>query len=222
MNPVKRQLIVFSCLILSSLTGLALFMNAIHSKSREINTNWLPSVAHVSRINMLTSDFRINELEHILSISDEQMRSYEGRMQEIQEEIRTEMKGYEPLITTANEKRLYPDFVSKWNEYLDQHKLVITLSKENRNEDAKGIIRGRSDKLFHEFSATLTLLTAENRMLAQQETEAGKQLLLLTAINLILILGLLIYFVYRTAQHMKTMFEKLADRWASVMTDIYV
>lgn len=222
MNSIKRQLIVFSCLVLSGLTGLALFMNALHNKSLEINNNWLPSVAHVSRINMLTSDFRINELEHILSVSEDQMRSYENNMQKTNEAIREEIKSYEPLITTENEKRLYPDFVSKWNEYLDQHKLVITLSKENRNEDAKAIIRGRSDKLFHEFSSSLTLLAAENRMLAQQETDAGKQLLILTAINLVLILGLLIYFVYRTAQHMKTMFEKLVNRWVSVMTDIYV
>ena len=222
MTPIKRQLIVFSCLILLGLTGLALFMNAIHNKSIEINNNWLPSIQHVSTINTLTSDFRINELEHILSVSEDQMRSYENNMQRINEAIREEMKGYEPLITTVNEKRLYADFVSKWNDYLNQHQLMISLSKENKNEDAKALIRARSEALFHEFSASLTLLAAENRMLAQQETDAGKQLLILTAINLVLILGLLIYFVYRTAQHMKTMFEKLVNRWVSVMTDIYV
>ncbi len=222
MSSIKRQLIVFACLILACLTGLALFAVAIHNKSHEINSNWLPSVLHVSTINTLTSDFRINELEHILSVSDDQMRSYERRMEAITRRINEEMKAYEPLITTANEKRLYTEFVAKWNEYQAQHRLMIPLSKDNRNEDAKILIRARSESLFNEFSSALTALAVENRMHAQHETDAGQRLLYLTGLNLLLLIALLVYFSYRSAQHFKVLFERLVNRWTSVMTDIYV
>lgn len=222
MNSIRRQLIVFCTLMLIGLAAAGLFMNRIHDKSTAINNNWLPSVAHVSNINMLTSDFRINELQHILSLTDEQMRFYESEMKRIREEIGGELRTYEPLITTSLEKALYADFVSKWNEYLEQHERMVTLSRDNKNEEAKILIRDRSEALFRAYSKSLSTLVAENRHLAQQETDAGKDLMMLSLVNLMFIFGLITFAVYKIARYLKKMFDKVVNTCVSIMAETSV
>ncbi|MBL7996037.1 MCP four helix bundle domain-containing protein [bacterium] len=222
MIPIKRQLLVFGTLVLCGLTGITLFMAGIHGKSNEINNNWLPSVIHVSNINKLTSDFRINELQHILSLTNDQMNAYESEIAHITDLINGELRMYEPLITTPLEKTLYADFVNKWNEYLKQHRQMVGLSRENRNEEAKILIRDRSDMLFKEYSLSLKALVAENRHLAHIETAEGRNLLWLSIANILLILGLVAYAAYMTVQYIKKMFDKVITSCVSIMTEISV
>lgn len=222
MIPIKRQLFIFGALVLSGLTGIVLFMAGIHGKSNEINNNWLPSIIHVSNINKLTSDFRINELQHILSLNNDQMNAYESEIVRITELINGELRMYEPLITTPLEKTLYADFVLKWNEYLKQHQQMVSLSRENRNEEAKILIRDRSDMLFKEYSSSLKALVAENRHLAHIETVEGRDLVWLSVANILLVLGLVAYAVYTTVQYMKKMFNKVITSCVSIMTELSV
>ena len=138
--------------------------------------NWLPSVFYTSDINTATSDFRIAELQHILSLTKEQMDKYEQDMQRLLEYIQKRQTEYEPLISSAEEKRLYDKFVTNWKDYLAEHDKILPLSRENKNEEAKALIRGNSQKQYDEFSQTLLNLINESLKGADQDSRKADKL----------------------------------------------
>lgn len=209
MRSPKQLFQILSLLLIAALTAVIFFIHRIHDKSKQISENWLPSVMHVGNLNTLTSDFRIMELQHILSTSDDQMRTYESAMQRIADLINSEMKLYEPLITTSVEKTLYEDFLNRWSEYMKHHIDMLQLSKLNKNEDAKQLIRARSEVLFNEYSSALSALVHENRRAADDEVKRANALYIGSVINLILILGCVAVFVVISLRQMRKIFDRV-------------
>ncbi|MGE0085188.1 MAG: methyl-accepting chemotaxis protein [Desulfococcaceae bacterium] len=127
----------------------------VNEASTVINDNWMPSIFYTSDTNTATGDFRIAELQHIMSTSEEDMKNYEKAMADTLEKIRKNLELYEPLICSQKEKHLYDTFISDWNAYLSEHQKLLALSRENKNEEAKELIRGDSQEKYDKFSATL-------------------------------------------------------------------
>jgi len=219
MNAFQRLNANFVILLFAGLVASTIFLAGIDSKSKEIESNWLPSAVHLSHLNTLTSDFRILELQHILSTSDGQMSSYEKQMTRKSESIKEEMNKYEPLITTELEKQLYADFASKWKEYLQQNHIVLNLSRENRNNEATTLIGGRSESLFNDFSNTLLLLVNENKLNASKESEAGSRLFLLSLLNLLFMTTVMGIFIYKISKYVKSQFDRIVQRCIHVMAE---
>ncbi len=219
MPSIKRQLSVFVALLLAGVVATALFTSSIHNRTREINRNWLPSIIHVSTMNMLTSDYRIRELQHILSTSEEDMARYEKEMADVVARIGSELSQYELLITTDSERRLHADFVSKWNEYNEQSQQLIAVSRSNRNEEARTLIRARSQQLFDEFSHHLSMLVEENRAAAQSETHAGERMYLLAVTSLVFVCGVMVGFVYQAGKHVRSMFDRIVHTCVRIMAE---
>ena len=58
-------------------------MAAMRASTVEINSNWLPSVELVNKMNTSTSDFRITEFQHVLNTDDKAMAAIEKTMTEV-------------------------------------------------------------------------------------------------------------------------------------------
>ena len=161
---------------LSALT-LLLGVFALHQMEQmqrandEVSKNAMPSITYVSSTNTDTSDFRISELQHILSPDATQMAFYERDMRAEQESISAHLKKYEPLISTDEERRLYDEFTRLWKEYQEEHEKVLALSRENKNQEARDLLRGRSQEAFNSASAKLDELTRLNLELGKKEAE---------------------------------------------------
>ncbi|HZI03173.1 MAG TPA: MCP four helix bundle domain-containing protein, partial [Archangium sp.] len=161
---------------LSALT-LLLGVFALHQMEQmqrandEVSKNAMPSITYVSSMNTDTSDFRISELQHILSPDAAQMAFYERDMRAEQESISANLKKYAPLISTDEERRLYDEFTRLWKEYQEEHEKVLSLSRENKNEEARNLLRGRSQEAFNSSSEKLDELTRLNLELGKKEAE---------------------------------------------------
>jgi methyl-accepting chemotaxis protein len=120
----------------------------VNLTSTDMETNWMPSLKYVSDMNTNTSDFRVAELQHVLSLSDQEMSKYEKEIDKQNANLEANEKGYLPLISSDEERRSFDEFKTAWNSYLEIDKKIIDLSRQNKNEEAKSLLRGKSQELF--------------------------------------------------------------------------
>ncbi|GAK52730.1 methyl-accepting chemotaxis protein, putative [Candidatus Moduliflexus flocculans] len=158
--------------------------------------NWLPSVFYVSDMNTMTSDFRIAENQHILSLVDAEMSHYEEVMQKLLAKIEEHRKAYEPLILSDEERKVYEEFTANLEAYLKENKKLLAMSRLNQTEEAKTMIRGDSQKFYDELSNNLLQLVEINTKgadLASQDADKlylTSRFLTITVIVIAMIAGL--------------------------------
>jgi methyl-accepting chemotaxis protein len=172
------NLTVFKKLAVSALISIALTVTVgvfaldqidkVNQTSTDMELNWMPSAVLTGAMNTNTSDFRVAELQHILSTDDAEMATYEKAMAQVETEFKKNQSSYVKLISSPQEQALYDAFLKNWSEYMSEHKRVLELSRANKNDDAKALIRGNSQKQFNEASDDLTKLIDLN-------VEGGKQ-----------------------------------------------
>ena len=151
LNISAQLLISFvaGILLTIGLGGFAIVqLNVVNQISTEMEVNWMPSVRFSSAMNTIASDFRIAELQHILSTEDSEMKKYEKDMQDVLADFEKNRAAYAKLISSPDEQRLYDKFKSEWDGYLVQHQKLLELSRQNKNIEARDLIRGTSQKLY--------------------------------------------------------------------------
>lgn len=165
-------------LLFTSVLGiLALVLMArVNQASTVIADEWLPSVFFTSDLNTATGDFRIAELQHILSVSDEEQQRYEQTLEKTLQYIGERQASYEPLLNSTEEKQAYESFVASWEQYLAEHEKILSLSRQNRNEEATLLIRGTSAEKYEEASNRLLEMVNINVDGAEQASLEGDQL----------------------------------------------
>ena len=136
-------------------------MSSVNDQSTVISENWMPSLKVIEEINTATSDFRIAQYDHILSQTPEGMQKAEKDLADTLSTINESREVYEKLISSDEEKSLYIEFSKQFDAYLEIHKELIVVSRENKTEEARKIM-GKTKKEFGDFSATLLKLVQIN------------------------------------------------------------
>ena len=177
---MAKKLLVSFGLVCIIVTGMGFFsvveLEKVNGVSTEMEMNWLPSVRLTSDMNTNTSDFRIAELQHVLSVTPEEMAYWEKNMNEVLVTLAKNQAQYEPLISSDEERRLYEAFKHAWTAYMAEHEKVLALSKQNKNDEAKTLLRGESQKKFDEASARLLELATLNVKGAQDASHRGDEM----------------------------------------------
>ncbi|HZF55813.1 MAG TPA: MCP four helix bundle domain-containing protein [Polyangiaceae bacterium] len=165
---IASKILVSFVMVLAITAFLGLFalseMADVRSSADDIATSWLPSVKYTSDMNTNTSDFRVTELQHLLSSDDRQMAAWEKEMERVDAALRKNQAAYEPIISSDEERTKYKEFQRLWAEYMTEHANVLALSRANRNDEATDLIRGRSQERFDAAcEALLDLVEINNR-----------------------------------------------------------
>lgn len=122
----------------------------------------LPATIAVQRMNTLTSDFRIAEMQHVLSTTAEDMRRHEKRMEEILAEYDEQRTIYKSHADTPKEKELLERIVNAGQKYIALHKTMIALSHDMRTEEARILLEQKSGPIFDDLSNSLLEIVALN------------------------------------------------------------
>ncbi|MBA4094673.1 MAG: methyl-accepting chemotaxis protein, partial [Candidatus Accumulibacter sp.] len=138
-------------------------LEKVNGTSTEIEVNWLPSTRVAGDLNTATSDFRVAELQHVLSTDEAEMGRYEKELGELAAQLDKLGATYAKLVSTPEEQAVFDSFKGSWSEYLTQHKQVLALSRANRNDEAKVLVRGQAQKEFTDASADLSRLSDLNQ-----------------------------------------------------------
>ncbi len=168
----KLLIAFFGLITLTLFLGLFAIhqMGEMDRATKEVTVNWMPSIRLLATANTDTSDFRTAELQHILSTETSQMSRYERDMREEQQAIERGLAQYEKLIVTPEERSLYDEFSQLWAEYLVEHDKVLELSRSNQNEQARDLLRGRSQEAFDTSSEKLEELVELNHQFGKKAT----------------------------------------------------
>ena len=177
---VAHRLIVGFSTVLALTVILGVFsiiqLERVNQTSTEMEVNWLPSTRIAGDINTATSDFRIKELQHILSTDEKDMARYEKMMADIGAHLEKSMHDYAKLVSSPEERQTYDKFKAKWAQYMVEHQKVIELSRANKNEEARTLIRGKSQQAFDESSADLDKLIQINTEGGAAASKRGDEL----------------------------------------------
>jgi methyl-accepting chemotaxis protein len=151
-------------------------LDKVNETSTEIATNWLPSVSISGRLNTLTSDFRIVEFDHILSVNEQNMREREVRLSKIEADIHQNIADLNAYLVLPEEKQFINNFDSAWQKYLAIHKQLIQLSSNNQTDLALNLIREDSRSLYLSMGETLLKLKDFNTHGANEASARGDAL----------------------------------------------
>lgn len=151
-------------------------MNRVNQTSTDMEVNWMPSVKVTSSLNTNTSDFRIDELQHVLSLDETQMKDYEQQISSVAKTIADNRATYEKLISSPEERQLYDVFAKEWAAYLVEHDKVLSFSRQNKNDEARALLRGESQKYFDLASGALMKLADLNEKGGQDASKQGNEI----------------------------------------------
>jgi methyl-accepting chemotaxis protein len=212
--------------VLSLTTFMGIFsiveLSQVNQTSTDMEVNWMPSVRVTSEMNTNTSDFRIAELQHILSTEDRDMAKYEQDMSRITATLEKNRTDYEKLISSPEEQKIYDLFKGNWNAYLAEHQKLLNLSRANKNDEAKALIRGSSQKMFDDASNELQKLVDLNVEGGKQASKTGDALyassrtwIIAVLIAAVLVSAGLAYVVVRSITGPTKLMVEGADKMAA-------
>lgn len=199
---IRTKLLLQTVFLLIGLVAVGItslmFMGNINDGSTEISQNWLPSVIAAEELNTLTSDYRISEFEHIVAQDSTTMQACEQEMADIEQQIQKKFSEYDLVVTNDTDRQLIASAKQAWSKYLELHDQMITLSRDNKTQQATELIRGESQTLFESASEVfLDLVTfntdgGEQASLEGDELYASARTLMIVVIILISVLALLL------------------------------
>ena len=150
------------CILMAGLGVLAIVrLAAVNFCVTDLATNWLPSVKYTGKIQSDLREFRMKELQFVLSTDNQVKKKFESDMQRILAVIRKDEEIYVPMICSPEEQKTYDDFKAIFASYLDVNREVIATSRTDRDE-AINLVRGKSLELLNEASGKCDDLIAIN------------------------------------------------------------
>ena len=116
-------------------------IRSIGNDSREISTNWLPSVQQTGEISQLRLRYRVRSLEYMLASSDDERAKISESLVSLDKTLGEALKKYESLISSAEEKKTYDELVSAVSGYRGVVQEAMTLTKGGQLEEAQKMRR---------------------------------------------------------------------------------
>ncbi|HIV71713.1 MAG TPA: MCP four helix bundle domain-containing protein [Candidatus Aquabacterium excrementipullorum] len=137
-------------------------LSGLNDATHDVADNWMPSIRLASDINARMGQFRVAELQHVLSTEEAFMQRYEGFMNDALKIINEDKAQYAKLINSPEERSQWDKFNQQWDAYLVQHDKVVQLSKQNLNDEARNLASRDAQQRFQEALASLDSIVKLN------------------------------------------------------------
>ena len=166
--PIGGKLAAVFSLVLLLVAGLGAYsvsqMAVINASTRDIASNWLPSVEALGRIHDAVGLYRQQEMQHVLSFTDAEMREVDKRLAEAKAELGKEESEYRKLIASSEEQAANAVFETELKSYFEVSARLLALSwkGEAAADQAKALLRGESLQRYGRVSQALAKLTEIN------------------------------------------------------------
>ncbi|MBZ9625064.1 methyl-accepting chemotaxis protein [Clostridium sp. FP2] len=234
---IRNKLILIFTFILIVLVGMGTYsvkiIKAVNDRSTIITMENIPGIQQSGNINTMTSDYRILEFNHIISVSNENMNNIEKSMDEKSNEINKSFNEYGKTITTGDDREMYNAINSQWTKYLELHKKVIELSRKLKTEEAIKIMNNEGKQAFDTVSNELIKLVEYNNKDAKQTSDEGdiaygksrNTFIVIILISVLLVVaagGLIIASIVKPINILKNEMETLASKGGDLTQEIKI
>jgi len=139
-------------LVLAFMLGLGILaiteLSRVDASMVDVSTNWLPSVQAVGTLQFDVATIRRFELSQVLAPDAAAMEKFRTNADQTQLKLAADLKTYEPLVSTDEERGLYNDFRAGWDQYMALEKKVVELSLQNKKAEARDLSLSQGSELF--------------------------------------------------------------------------
>ena len=131
---IRAKITAVVAILLVALAGAGVLavmkMRAINASTVDITTNWLPSIRVLGDLRAGVITYRNVIREHMLAETLEEKQAAEKTLATVVDANAKIRQAYEPMITSAEERALYNDWVKTWEEYKKGTAEVMALSRK--------------------------------------------------------------------------------------------
>ena len=184
--------------------------------SADVAEVWLPTTRALGDLNNFTSDFRAIEGSNLLSSDPVETAATEQHMARLDRTIADAERSFEGIRHDAAEDQLYRLFKTRWNEYRGVVNQILVLSRANRKDEARQIYGGASRTAFDAASETLSRLTGQAVVNAEQASRrlavAYRQAFWLILFAIVIAGALVVAALIHTRRSISAPLRILADR----------
>ena len=132
---IRAKITAVVAFLLVAITGMGLLavwnMRAINANTVDITTNWLPSVRVLGDLRAGVITYRNVIREHMLAETAEEKEAAEKTLATVVDGNSKIRHDYEPMITSAEERALYNEWVGLWERYKKGTEEVMALSRKS-------------------------------------------------------------------------------------------
>ncbi|MEW5727136.1 MAG: methyl-accepting chemotaxis protein [Pseudomonadota bacterium] len=177
---IKAKLWTAFGLLLVSILGLGLFavnrISAVNDLTTEMADNWVPSIEAVGAINVMAAKFRVAEARLLTTDDQNELRGIRSLIAERGQTLQEFRAQYEPLISSPEERALYGDFSTAWDEYMRHHARITELTERYLTGEAQALFVGPSLATFNRVGAALDKLSTFNHDGAMADNIRGDEI----------------------------------------------
>jgi methyl-accepting chemotaxis protein len=131
---IRAKIITVVAFLLVALTGMGLlavtYMRSINASTVDISANWLPSVRVLGDLRAGVITYRNVIREHMLSETMEEKLAMEKTLATVIDSNMKIRATYEPMISSAEERALFGEWVKLWESYKKGTEEVMALSRK--------------------------------------------------------------------------------------------
>ncbi|MBC7859421.1 MAG: MCP four helix bundle domain-containing protein [Burkholderiaceae bacterium] len=151
-------------LLLSALLGIfsIIQLARVNQTSADMQGKWMPSVRTLVEIRADVADYTGQELQRILSFEESEIALYDKKLATAAAALQKDRAEYVKLMSTPEEKALYAEFSALWDQYMAEHEKIMALCLDNKNGEAKSLLRSESSRLNDELRKRLERLAQIN------------------------------------------------------------
>lgn len=153
---------VILLLVLVSFVSLS-NLNGMGNQAKEVNNKWMPSVTLLGTMNGDISDVERLVLNMIVENRSSQFTSILESYTALLEKIELERTQYQALIQSDEEQKLYDEFSTNYDAFLEQLPTLIQAAQNNQAEQAKEIHRTIYPSWETANNAIMTLIQLDNK-----------------------------------------------------------
>jgi methyl-accepting chemotaxis protein len=132
---IRAKISAVVAFLLVAITGMGLLavwnIRAINANTVDITTNWLPNVRVLGELRAGVITYRNVIREHMLGETSEEKAATEKVLATVIEANTKIRQTYETLITSAEERALYNEWVELWERYKKGTEEVMALSRKS-------------------------------------------------------------------------------------------
>ncbi|MND23946.1 Methyl-accepting chemotaxis protein McpS [compost metagenome] len=173
-----RATLGFACIAaLSLFLGLfaMLQIGQVQTQAMDIKDNWLQRVQALAAANASLNRYRMGSMQHILSISKEDMQSYEDKAALRLTQIHQQMDAYEKLLNTDAERAELLAFNKSLDAYAEKHQELLNVSRTGDKAAARDhlmAIRNAYDEMTKSFDKLIFQANKGADLSAQRSSRA--------------------------------------------------
>ncbi|OWY28418.1 methyl-accepting chemotaxis protein [Herbaspirillum robiniae] len=156
---IARKLILSFAAVIVLTVILGVFaikqLKEVNQASTDIATNWLPTIKAAQTIQASLPRMRISELQMVTANQDADRADADKAIKSRLEILAKQRASYESQISEPEEKAIYEQFSKTFAAYVEVDKQLKALAMDGKEEEARTLFKGESNKLFRTMNEQL-------------------------------------------------------------------